>query len=163
MPGLLVIRIQFWKKVVVEIFCFRPKIYLSISTSWVGSSGNRDSFLSINFKTWFLELLILKVRYWVDIWKMSQWENFEISKLFVSKLLSSDKCSLEHVPAVNLNSFLTGFAIKAELPRANYNWYLPYWDAQNSRLHNFKERKEFRGFYQRFFLFFLECTNYFYF
>ena len=48
-PRLLVIRIQFWKKVVVELFCFRPKIYLSISTSWVGSSRNRDSFLSVNF------------------------------------------------------------------------------------------------------------------
>ena len=60
-PRLLVIRIQFWKKVVVELFCFRPKIYLSISTSWVGSSRNRDSFFSVNFEPWFLEPLILKV------------------------------------------------------------------------------------------------------
>ena len=44
MPRLLVIRIQFWKKVFVELLCFRPKIYFSISTSWIGSSRNRDSF-----------------------------------------------------------------------------------------------------------------------
>ena len=48
----------------------------------------------------------------------------DINNLFLYySELCSDKCSLEHVPAVNL---ISGFAIEAELPRANYNWYLSY-------------------------------------
>ena len=40
---LLVVRIQFWKKVVVELFCFRPNIYLSISNFRIRSSKDKVS------------------------------------------------------------------------------------------------------------------------
>ena len=59
-----VVRIQFWKKVVVELFCFRPNIYLSISTSWVRSSRNRDSFFISKFINLISRASDPRIRYW---------------------------------------------------------------------------------------------------
>ena len=61
---LSVVRIQFWKKVVVELVCFRPNIYLSISTSWVRSSRNRDSFFISKFLNLISRASDLRSRYW---------------------------------------------------------------------------------------------------